>query len=368
MTTRIADVAVVGTGAIGCAAAYQLTARGLAVVLIGRNGIASDASGKAWGGLTAHFGAGVPGNMLERYRLSTRLHRQLYEDHKDTLPPELDWKLRPVSSISLAMDESELSGLRESATWKSDNGFNAQVIDGDAVREIEPAVTADAIGGMLTNTEWELDCPTYSNALVKLATRQGCQLVDAEVQAIDTDSAGGVSITAPNATLSVRNVVLATGPWVHGIRGMPSLPVRPVKGEILRVNLPGNDFTTRVGYGGRNVGRKPDGLVWLGTYEQDSELDDEITQTGRDLIMSTVSRYIPSIQSSEVMQQTACLRPATPDGIPIVGPIADGMIVANGAGKKGILLSLWIGGMIADYIADGVKPPADLAPDRFGEV
>ena len=366
MTSRTADVAIVGTGAIGCAAAYQLSARSLSVILIGRNGIANDASGKAWGGLTAHFGAGVPGNMLERYRLSTRLHCQFYEEHTNSLPPELDWNLRPVSSISLAMDESELSELSQSATWKTDNGFNAEVIDGDAVREIEPAVTTDAIGGMLTNTEWELDCPTYSNALVNLATRNGCRLIDAEVQAIEPDGTGGVTLTTSSEAISVGKVVLATGPWVDGIQGAPNLPVRPVKGEILRVNRPGNDLTTRVGYGGRNVGRKPDGLVWLGTYEQDSDSDDAITQTGRDLIMSTVSRYLPGIESSEIVKQTACLRPATPDGIPIVGPIADGMIIANGAGKKGILLSLWIGGMIADYIADGVDPPADLAPDRFG--
>ena len=366
MTTRTADVAVVGTGAIGCATAYHLATRGLSVALIGRNGIAHDASGKAWGGLTAHFGAGVPGNMLERYRVSTQLHRDLYDSCKDSLPPELDWNLRPVSSISLAMNDSELSELRESASWKSDNGFNAEIIDGDTVREIEPAVTQDAIGGMLTNTEWELDCPTYSNALVQLATRHGCQLIDAEVQAIEPDGNGGVTVTTSDTMLSVGSVVLATGPWVDGIQGVPSLPVRPVKGEILRVERPGNDLTTRVGYGGRNVGRKPDRLVWLGTYEHDSDHDDSITGTGRDLIMSSVARYLPGIESSDVVQQTACLRPATPDGIPIVGRVSDGMIVANGAGKKGILVSLWIGGMIADCIENDISPPADLAPDRFG--
>ena len=366
MATQIADIAVVGTGVIGCASAYRLAERGLSVVLIGRNGIASDASGKAWGGLTAHFGAGVPGKMLERYRTSTHLHRQLYAELRDELPPNAGWKLRPVSSISLAMHDTELAELSESARWKSDNGFSAEIIDGDDVRKIEPALTPDAIGGMLTDTEWELDCPRYANALTLLATRNRCQVLNAEVQAIESGNTGGVAITTSAQKLSVGKVVLATGPWVDGIQGVPSLPVHPVKGEILRVNRPGSDLETRVGYGGRNVGRKPDGLVWLGTYERESEHDDSTTATGRDLIMSSVARYLPGIESSEVVEQTACLRPTTPDGIPIVGPVADGIIVANGAGKKGILLSLWLGGMVADCIADDVGPPPDLAPERFG--
>ena len=366
MAAQIADVAVVGTGAIGCASAYRLAERGLSVLLIGRNGIARDASGKAWGGLTAHFGAGVPGKMLERYRMSTRLHRQLYSELRDELPPDADWKLRPVSSISLAMHDTELTELSESARWKSDNGFSAEIIDGDDVRKIEPAVTRDAIGGMLTDTEWELDCPRYANALVQMATRHRCQLLNAEVLSVESDNTGGVAITTSAQKLSVGKAVLATGPWVDGIQGVPSLPVHPVKGEILRVNRPGTDLETRVGYSGRNVGRKPDGLVWLGTYERENDHNDSTTATGRDLIMSTVARYLPGIDSSEVVEQTACLRPTTPDGIPIVGPVADGMTVANGAGKKGILLSLWLGGMVADYIEDDISPPPDLAPERFG--
>ena len=366
MSSRNPDVVVVGTGAVGCAVAYQLTKRGLSVTLIGRNGIARDASGKAWGGLTAHFGAGVPGQMLERYRKSTQMHVELYEELKPDPPDRSDWNLRPVSTITLALNDSELSELRESADWKRNNGFNAEVIDGDGAREIEPAMTQDAIGAMLTNTEWEIDCVRYAVALANFARGAGCEGIDAEAIAVESHQNGVTVSTNSGEKRSAISVVVATGPWVDSVQGIPALPVRPVKGEILRVNRPGNDLQTRVSYAGRNVGRKPNGLVWLGTYEQDVGYDDSITDEGRDLILSGVFRYLPGIESSAIRAQTACLRPASADGLPIVGNVGDGVIVANGAGKKGILLSLWIAQAVADLIVNGSEVPPDLSPSRFG--
>ena len=360
------DVVVVGAGATGCATAYELSNRGLEVLLLGRNGIASDASGKAWGGLTAHFGAGVPGPMLERYRRATQMHADLYDELTPQLPPDLDWQMRPVSSLKLAMDDAELADLRDDANWKSDNGFNADIVDSDAVREIEPAVVADTIGGMLTNTEWEIDCVRYANALVQTATRLGCQVAETEAVSIRESGPGGLTVgTSDGGTVSTQTVVLATGPWCNGISGVPALPIHAVKGEILRVQRPGDDLQTRVGYGGFNVGRKPDGLVWLGTYERDCGLDDSITTDGRELILSGATRYLPSIASAEVVLQTACLRPASLDGLPIVGEVANGVYCANGAGKKGILMSPYLAEMVADAIAEDVQPPPEFSPQRF---
>ena len=366
MTAKTADVAVVGMGAVGCALAFELSSRGFTVLLIGRNPVAADASGKAWGGLTAHFGAGVPGPMLERYRKSTEMHCDLYARSVRELPDELDWQHQPVASLSLAMDESELPDLREETKWKSDNGIDAEVIDSQQVQELEPAITDDAIGGMLTDSGWELDCVRYARALVHMARSDGCLTADAEVGAIEQDDGGLTLTTADDGRYSVGNAVFATGPWCDGVAGVPALPIRPIKGEIIRLRRPGEDLRVRVGYAGRNVGRKPDGTVWVGTYEEDRGYDDSITDAGRDLILSGAIRYLPSLASDEIGMQTACLRPVSPDGLPIVGKVDDGVWVANGAGKKGVLLSLLMATMVADDIVDGSEPPDDVSPARFG--
>lgn len=366
MKRLTADVVVVGAGATGCASAYELSRRGLSVMLLARNGVAADASGKAWGGLTAHFGVGVPGMMLERYRRATQMHVALYDELQPQLPANLDWQLRPVSSLKLATEESELAELREDARWKSTNGFKAEIIDGDSARKIEPTIVDEAIGGMLTNTEWEVDCVRYANALVQVAVRRGCQIVETAAIRVDVSGSGGVIVSTSDAgEVSAQSVVLATGPWSNEIAGVPALPIHAVKGEILRVRHPGNNLQTRVGYGGMNVGRKPDGLVWLGTYERDLGLDDSITYEGRELILSGVARYLPSVATAEVAMQTACLRPASSDGLPIIGEVAAGIYGANGAGKKGILMSPYFAELISDAILDGVQPPPEFSPHRF---
>ena len=360
------DVVVIGAGATGCATAYELSRRGLSVLLIGRNGIASDASGKAWGGLTAHFGAGVPGPMLERYRRSTQMHVELYDELALRLPADMDWQLRRVSSLRLAMDESELAALRDEASWKSENGFDAEIIDGDSAREIEPAIVGDAIGGMLTNTEWEVDCVRYANALVLGATGNGCSVVDAAAVAVQESQSVSVTVsTSDGGEVTASAAVLATGPWCNEVSGAPALPIHAVKGEILRVRHPGRNLQTRVGYNGMNVGRKPDGLVWLGTYERDVGLDDSITSEGRELIQSGVARYLPSVATADIVMQTACLRPSSPDGLPIIGEIANGVYCANGAGKKGILMSPYLAQLVSDAIVDSVPPPVEFSPHRF---
>lgn len=352
---------------MGCATAFELARRGLAVVLVGRNGIAADASGKAWGGLTAHFGAGVPGAMLEVYRRATQMHSAHYQRYRSEVPPTLDWEHRAVSAMTLAMQDDELPELQAESAWKAANGFVAEMIDGDEARRREPSVTADAIAAMWTDTGWELDCERYSSALVHLAQRDGCTMLSAAVTGVAASGAGGVDLTlADGDTVSASSVVLATGPWTDGIDGVATLPVRPVKGEILRVRMPGAGLQTRVGYGGANIGRKPDGMVWLGTYEQDHGYDDSPTDAGRQLIWDGVARYIPSIDGCEVVRQTACLRPATPDGLPLLGAISDGVLVANGGGKKGILLSLPMAEALADLIIDGAEPLPDWSPERFG--
>lgn len=369
MSKPTADVAVVGGGAMGCAAAFDLVRRGLSVTLIARNGIAADASGKAWGGLTAHFGAGVPGGMERVYRDATHKHKEHHARYSAELPASMDWQHHAVAAMTLALDDTELAPLAAEAQWKADNGFVAEMLDGDEVRRREPAVIADVRGAMWTDTGWELDSERYVRALMHLALRDGLELMEREVVGIAESSSSGVDVVlADGDAVSAGRVVLATGPWAGGIVGVPTLPVRPVKGEILRMRMPGDDLRVRVGYGGCNAGRKLYGEVWLGTYEQDHGYDDTPTDAGRRLIWDGVARYIPAIADAELVLQTACLRPATPDGLPLLGALTDGVLVANGGGKKGILLSLLMAEQLADLITNGIELDESWSPHRLFEL
>ena len=227
------------------------------------------------------------------------------------------------------------------------------------------------IAASLVNAGWELDSYSYTQSIATEAKRRGAVFTSAEVVSVQSENGRIAGTTLSNGTkITAPIIVAATGPWTTEIRGIPSLPIKPVKGEILRLSRNGADLQNRVGFNGFNVGRKPDGSVWSGTYEWDRGFNREVTDEGRNHIFNGVTDYIPSLKNSEIATSTACLRPVAVDGLPIVGSSStcEGLFYANGAGKKGILLSPLIADWIVDLIQSQITPPDVVSSTRFPEI
>lgn len=352
---------------IGCAIAREVSRRGMSVAVIERDGVAANASGFAWGGLAANYGVGVPGPMLKHYKRAIEMHKELYDALKSDTSH--DWGLTPITTMSLARDESALAELRSDVEWMKSEDFKAEVIDENEVYRLEPGIAPGMIGASMSYSQWELDCVSYSNALLEDAIQHGASLVQGEVVEVASrsDQIEGV-VLSDGTSYSVGTVVLSTGPWGGGIKGVPDLPIRPVKGEILRLDRPGDDLQIRVGFDGLNAGRKPDGLVWVGTYEWDRSYNRESTKEGRDFILGAVGRYLPALVSAPIKIATACLRPVSDDGLPLLGGLGglDGLYCANGGSKKGVLLSLLIARTVADSMFDGIEIPLEMSTARVG--
>ena len=126
-------------------------------------------------------------------------------------------------------------------------------------------------------------------------------------------------------------------------------------------------------YRGNYVDSKPDGLVWTGSTEEEAGFDDNPSSAARDTIWQNAAHMAPDLADAELVKQTACLRPVTPDGIPIVDrlPGWDNLYVATGAGRKGILWSTGMCDIIANMVMQGdagVAGAEHLKADRFARV
>ena len=156
------------------------------------------------------------------------------------------------------------------------------------------------------------------------------------------------------------------GPWSAEASSWASLdiPIRPLKGQILRLRAPGAPFDCSVGWAGNYANTKMDGLLWTGTTEEEAGFDENPTAAGRDQIMASLLKMIPSLLDAELVQHTACLRPLSVDGIPILGavPGMEGAYVATGAGRKGILLGPGMAKALTDLI---VKGAAEITIEPF---
>ena len=110
-------------------------------------------------------------------------------------------------------------------------------------------------------------------------------------------------------------------------------------------------------------------MLWCGTTEERVGFDENPTDSARDGILASAKRVLPFLAEAEVVTQTACLRPVTADGLPVVGSLGDNsnIVVASGGGRNGIVLGPALGKVAAD-IALGVDSGIDagfLSPSRF---
>ena len=150
--------------------------------------------------------------------------------------------------------------------------------------------------------------------------------------------------------------------------GVP-IEVRPLKGQILRLQAPGPPVVCSVGWGHNYATTKPDGLLWAGTTEEEAGFDEETTPAARDEIGAALVRMLPAMADAQVVYQTACLRPLASDGLLLLGRVRgfDHVYMATGAGRKGILFGPAMGRAIADLIVTGnTKIALDaFVPGRF---
>ena len=223
-----------------------------------------------------------------------------------------------------------------------------------------------------------MDSAPFAHALAQAAVRRGAEIVIDEVVGLEAEEGG----RAPRATTrggvyGGERVVLAAGPWsAHlGVSIGVSVPVRPVRGQILHLQAPAKPqrygVFHRMGYALPKHG----GVVYAGTTEEEVGFAAEATDEARESILRAVARFAPDAARQPVVNATACLRPVSDDGLPLLGaaPGWDGLYLATGHGRKGILLSLVSGKAMADLIVKGRSAidvgafaPARLALSRGG--
>ena len=155
----------------------------------------------------------------------------------------------------------------------------------------------------------------------------------------------------------------------------PGLPVRPVKGEILRLRTrpgaaPGPSRTVRARVHGRPVYLVPraDGIV-VGATQYEFGDDTRVTVGGvRDLI-ADAEALLPGIGEYELAETAAGLRPVSADNVPLIGRVSDRVVVATGHGRNGILLApLTVDAVLATLAGTALPEAKHADPERFSGV
>jgi glycine oxidase len=358
MKERATDVVIIGGGIAGCSAAYYLAQNGITSTIIEREDIASQASGYNAGGLNPLEGHGWPDPLLPMALQSFRLHQELWRQ----LPEEtgIDYHGRFSSILKVAFAEDELPDLRDTlATFNgtTEPGFSAEWLEREDVLAIEPRVSPDIIGGVRAVGNGALDGQEFTQALAAAAVNRGSKVVSASAIGLRLGNGRIESVVTSDGEISCAALLIAAGPWCRTAEQWLdiAIPVDPLKGQIIRLQPDGPGLEYELIGAGSSMYAKTDGLIWCGATEEEAGFDLSLTEEAREQILKNAVRLVPWLANAAIAKHTACLRPVTPDWIPIVGsaPGWDNVYISAGGQKKGILLGPAMGKGVADLIASG---------------
>lgn len=372
LMTESCDVVIIGGGVAGCATAYYLSLAGVKATIIEKEGVGSQASGFSAGGLNPLEGSCIPGPLSALAMTSFRLHKELWGKLKQQTG--IDFHSRITSLTKVAFDESEVPDLQESMSLFEDareEGFSGEWLHRSEVLKLEPRLSQKTIGGVTLFGNATLNSLLYTQALAEAAQKNGATLRSGSARGVRLDSGRVLAVILDDGEIACDKVVLAAGPWSREAEPWldVSLPVDPLKGEILRLEMHGPALGGDFNGAGASIYPRADGLVWCGTTEEKQGFNREPTDAAKAKIWGAATELLPELARATLVKHTACLRPVTPDYMPIVGPAPgwENVFLVTGAGKKGVLLSTGMGKATAELVTEGVTevPLEGCEPDRF---
>jgi glycine oxidase len=358
------DVAIIGGGVIGCACAWALARAGVSVTLYERGRLASEASGASAGILAPLAESDRPGPFAEL--AVAGLHA--FREEIDGIAEEsgIDPEYRRCGVIRLALDERDADALRRAAGWQSNQALGLRWLNPSDVMEIEPAL-APCFGALISDEEGMVRPPLLVRALATAAARRGARVheyVEIVGPAVSSGRVIGVQI-ASGVVKPAGVVLLAGGAWSGSLAGAdaPSVPVRPVKGQYALLSMVPRPLRHVVFAGEGYLVPRVDGTLYAGATQEDAGYDRRVTVDGMATVLELVREILPAVRDAEVIGAGAGLRPGSADGLPILGaaPDTEGLFIATGHYRNGVLMSLITGRLMADLIL-GRQPSMELAP------
>lgn len=371
MASKPDTVAVIGGGITGCAAAYYLSREGASVTLFEKDSVAGHASGFAFGGILPRWGAG-PGHPLHGLGMAAeRLHAGLAVSLASESGVDSEYKRK--AAVFLALNDAEAEGYRQtcramatSASAGPRQGQSADVrwLGRGELSHIEARIGPRVQGGLYAGDSLEVEPYKLTLGLWQAAERRGARLVNRAVTGITRAGGRVTGVEAGGERHPAGTVVIASGPWASDAGQWlgVTVPVAPLKGQVLRLEAPEPPIAVSLWWGGDYAASKPDGLVWVGTTEEHAGFDENPTAAARERMTASAVAVLPYLQEAKLVRQTACLRPLSADRLPIVGvvPGVEGAVVATGAGRNGIELGPALGKAAADF-ALGRAPDFDVS-------
>ena len=325
-------VIIVGSGVAGASVAWHLAQAGAEVVVVdaGLDGAATAA------------GAGIVSPWTSRRRDGLAEAAGAYYPRLAEAVPDTSYEV--VGGLVVAADPDELDEVEERVSGRRLTPAEARAL----FPPLAPELAAVHVAG-----SGRVDGRQLRQALLDAS---GARLVSSRVSLDD------------RLVREADAVVLAAGAWTSEL---VDLPVAPQRGQISHFSLPGTDtaaWPVVLPVSSHYLLAFPGSRVVAGaTRETGSGFDNRVTAAGQAEVLANALAVAPGLASATLLETRVGFRPASPDGLPILGRLDENLYVATGFGPSGLTLAPYAGRLVADLVL-GREPGFDLTPyrpDRF---
>ena len=365
------DVLVAGGGLVGLSVAWRSAQRGLSVMVVDE-APGTGASYAAAGMLAPVTEAAYGEEALLRLCLASLERFPAFVAEVEHASG-VDIGLRTVGTVVAGFDADDMSALDALLAYQQELGLEVERLTPRQARRHEPSLTPRLRGALRVAGDHSVDGRALHAALLAAAEAAGVGLVRSRVESVrvEGDRATGLRL-AGGEELAADAVVIALGAWSDSLPGAPPVPVRPVKGQILRLRGAAGlvNGTVRALVRGRQVYLVPypDGGLVVGATVEDRGFDATVTAGGVHDLLRDAIEVVPGVTELELVETLARWRPGSADNAPVLGPSGlPGLVLATGHYRNGVLLTPVTGDEVAELLVSGALPEL-LAPftlDRF---
>jgi glycine oxidase len=244
-------------------------------------------------------------------------------------------------------------------------GLRAEALTAEQARELEPALTEEIEAAIFRPDEASLDNRVFTDAVLEAARIKGAKIFAGNgAGAIWREGGRAKGLILEHGRAEARWTIIAAGCFSARIEGVaPYAPVFPAKGQMVALRCEAVNLRHVLWVDHTYLVPRNDGRIIAGSTIERTGFDHDVTAGGLQKILSGAMLLVPALEKARIEETWAGLRPDSPDHLPIIGPTdIDGLLVATGHFRSGILLAPITARLVAEWVT---KQKVSLDWERF---